>query len=38
LNLLTRDVPLEVLPACGDYGLDLIPLSLLVSGILGGAL
>jgi aryl-alcohol dehydrogenase-like predicted oxidoreductase len=37
-NLLTRDVELEVLPACRDYGLGLIPWSPLASGILGGAL
>lgn len=37
-NLLTRDVELEVLPACRDYGLGLIPWSPLGSGILGGAL
>jgi aryl-alcohol dehydrogenase-like predicted oxidoreductase len=37
-NLLTRDVELEVLPACRDYGLGLIPWSPLASGILGGSL
>lgn len=37
-NLLTRDVELEVLPACREYGLGLIPWSPLASGILGGAL
>jgi aryl-alcohol dehydrogenase-like predicted oxidoreductase len=37
-NLLTRDVELEVLPACRDYGLGMIPWSPLGSGILGGAL
>ncbi|HUY08946.1 MAG TPA: aldo/keto reductase [Candidatus Dormibacteraeota bacterium] len=37
-NLLTRDVELEVLPACRAYGLGLIPWSPLASGILGGAL
>jgi aryl-alcohol dehydrogenase-like predicted oxidoreductase len=37
-KLLTRDVELEVLPACRDYGLGLIPRSPLASGILGGAL
>ncbi|MGA8206787.1 MAG: aldo/keto reductase [Candidatus Dormiibacterota bacterium] len=37
-NLLTREVELEVLPACRDYGLGLIPWSPLASGILGGAL
>jgi aryl-alcohol dehydrogenase-like predicted oxidoreductase len=37
-NLLSRQVELEVLPACRDYGLGLIPWSPLASGILGGAL
>jgi aryl-alcohol dehydrogenase-like predicted oxidoreductase len=37
-NLLSREVELEVLPACRDYGLGLIPWSPLSSGILGGAL
>ena len=37
-NLLTREVELEVLPACRDYGLGLMPWSPLASGILGGAL
>lgn len=37
-NLLRREVELEVLPACRDYGLGLIPWSPLASGILGGAL
>ena len=33
-NLLRREVELEVLPACRDYGLGLIPWSPLASGIL----
>ncbi|MHB1526508.1 MAG: aldo/keto reductase [Candidatus Dormibacteria bacterium] len=37
-NLLARQVELEVLPACREYGLGLIPWSPLGSGILGGAL
>ncbi len=37
-NLLARQVELEVLPACREYGLGLIPWSPLASGILGGAL
>ncbi len=37
-NLLARDIEREVLPACRDYGLGLIPWSPLASGILGGAL
>ncbi|MGA9776539.1 MAG: aldo/keto reductase [Candidatus Dormiibacterota bacterium] len=37
-NLMDRQVELEVLPACRDYGLGLIPWSPLASGILGGAL
>jgi aryl-alcohol dehydrogenase-like predicted oxidoreductase len=35
-NLLTRDVELEVLPACLDYGLGVIPWSPLQGGLLGG--
>jgi aryl-alcohol dehydrogenase-like predicted oxidoreductase len=35
-NLLTRDVELEVLPACQDYGLGVIPWSPLHGGLLGG--
>jgi aryl-alcohol dehydrogenase-like predicted oxidoreductase len=35
-NLLTRDVELEVLPACLDYGLGVIPWSPLHGGLLGG--
>lgn len=35
-NLLTREVELEVLPACRDYGLGLIPWSPLHGGLLGG--
>jgi NDP-hexose C3-ketoreductase / dTDP-4-oxo-2-deoxy-alpha-D-pentos-2-ene 2,3-reductase len=35
-NLLTRDVELEVLPACADYGLGVIPWSPLHGGLLGG--
>ena len=37
-NLMARQIELEVLPACRDYGLGLIPWSPLASGILGGAL
>ncbi|HEX6919160.1 MAG TPA: aldo/keto reductase [Actinomycetes bacterium] len=37
-NLLTRDVELEVLPACQDYGLGVIPWSPLHGGLLGGVL
>ena len=37
-NLLTRDVELEVLPACEDYGLGVIPWSPLHGGLLGGIL
>ncbi|MQA86830.1 MAG: aldo/keto reductase [Streptosporangiales bacterium] len=37
-NLLERTVELEVLPACRDYGIGLIPYSPLHSGALGGAL
>ncbi len=35
-NLLTRDVELEVLPACEDYGVGVIPWSPLHGGLLGG--
>ncbi len=35
-NLLVRDVELEVLPACQDYGLGVIPWSPLQGGLLGG--
>ena len=34
-NLLTRTVELEVLPACQDYGLGVIPWSPLAGGLLG---
>ncbi|MBB5139522.1 aryl-alcohol dehydrogenase-like predicted oxidoreductase [Thermocatellispora tengchongensis] len=37
-NLLTRTVELEVLPACQDYGLGVIPWSPLAGGLLGGVL
>ncbi|GII79579.1 oxidoreductase [Sphaerisporangium rufum] len=37
-NLLTRQVELEVLPACEDYGLGVIPWSPLAGGLLGGVL
>jgi aryl-alcohol dehydrogenase-like predicted oxidoreductase len=37
-NLLTRDIELEVLPACADYGLGVIPWSPLHGGLLGGIL
>lgn len=37
-NLLTRTVELEVLPACADYGLGVIPWSPLGGGLLGGVL
>ncbi len=37
-NLADRMVELEVLPACQDYGLGVIPWSPLAGGILGGAL
>jgi aryl-alcohol dehydrogenase-like predicted oxidoreductase len=37
-NLLTRLVELEVLPACQDYGLGVIPWSPLHGGLLGGIL
>jgi aryl-alcohol dehydrogenase-like predicted oxidoreductase len=35
-NLARRDVELEVLPACRDYGLGVIPWSPLHGGLLGG--
>jgi aryl-alcohol dehydrogenase-like predicted oxidoreductase len=35
-NLLKREVELEVLPACRDYGVGLIPWSPLNGGLLGG--
>jgi aryl-alcohol dehydrogenase-like predicted oxidoreductase len=37
-NLLTRDVELEVLPACLDYGVGVIPWSPLHGGLLAGVL
>src|SRR5256714_8780432 len=37
-NLLTRHVELEVLPACQDFGLGVIPWSPLHGGLLGGIL
>ena len=37
-NLLVRTVELEVLPACRDYGVGVIPWSPLSSGLLGGVL
>ncbi|PZS26776.1 MAG: aldo/keto reductase [Pseudonocardiales bacterium] len=37
-NLMVRDVELEVLPACEDYGLGVIPWSPLQGGLLGGVL
>jgi len=37
-NLAARMIELEVIPACENYGLGLIPWSPLSSGILGGAL
>ena len=35
-NLNARNVELEVIPACADYGLGLIPWSPLAGGLLGG--
>ncbi|MEX2393770.1 MAG: aldo/keto reductase, partial [Actinomycetota bacterium] len=35
-NLMARTVELEVLPACRDYGLGVIPWSPLAGGVLGG--
>ena len=37
-NLMERTAELEVIPACEDYGLGLIPWSPLAGGLLGGAL
>ncbi len=37
-NLVNRTVELEVIPACREYGLGLIPWSPLAGGVLGGAL
>lgn len=37
-NLIDRTIELEVIPACQEYGLGLIPWSPLKGGILGGAL
>jgi aryl-alcohol dehydrogenase-like predicted oxidoreductase len=37
-NLIDRTIELEVIPACQDYGLALLPWSPLKGGILGGAL
>ncbi|HEY7628231.1 MAG TPA: aldo/keto reductase [Ilumatobacteraceae bacterium] len=37
-NLLVRTVELEVLPACIDYGVGMIPWSPLAGGVLGGVL
>ncbi|GAA0385424.1 oxidoreductase [Acrocarpospora corrugata] len=37
-HLLQRSVELEVLPACQDYGLGVIPWSPLAGGLLGGVL
>ena len=37
-NLKARMIELEVIPACRDYGLGIIPWSPLAGGILGGAL
>jgi NDP-hexose C3-ketoreductase / dTDP-4-oxo-2-deoxy-alpha-D-pentos-2-ene 2,3-reductase len=37
-NLLKREVELEVLPACQDYGVGVIPWSPLNGGLLGGAI
>jgi aryl-alcohol dehydrogenase-like predicted oxidoreductase len=37
-NLTQRSVELEVLPACRDYGLGVIPWSPLAGGLLGGVL
>jgi aryl-alcohol dehydrogenase-like predicted oxidoreductase len=37
-NLIDRTVELEVIPACKEYGLGLIPWSPLKSGVLGGIL
>jgi aryl-alcohol dehydrogenase-like predicted oxidoreductase len=37
-NLITREIELEVLPACVAYGVGVIPWSPLESGLLGGVL
>jgi aryl-alcohol dehydrogenase-like predicted oxidoreductase len=37
-NLLVRTIELEVLPACRDYGVGMIPWSPLSGGLLGGVL
>lgn len=37
-NLITRTVELEVIPACLEYGMGLIPYSPLSGGLLGGVL
>jgi aryl-alcohol dehydrogenase-like predicted oxidoreductase len=37
-NLVTRTVELEVAPACGDYGIGILPWSPLAGGLLGGVL
>jgi aryl-alcohol dehydrogenase-like predicted oxidoreductase len=37
-NLVDRTIELEVIPACKEYGLGLIPWSPLKGGVLGGAL
>ncbi len=37
-NLMTRTIELEVIPACRNYGLGLIPYSPLAGGVLGGVL
>jgi aryl-alcohol dehydrogenase-like predicted oxidoreductase len=37
-NLVERSIELEVIPACRDYGLGIIPWSPLQGGLLGGAL
>src|SRR3989337_1971948 len=37
-NLVQREIELEVLPACENYGLGVIPWSPLAGGLLGGVL
>jgi len=37
-NLMSRTIELEVIPACDEYGLGLVPWSPLMGGVLGGAL
>jgi aryl-alcohol dehydrogenase-like predicted oxidoreductase len=37
-NLVRREIEIEVLPACEDYGLGIIPWSPLHGGLLGGVL